>query len=150
MLARKIFIGVISFIAIFIIGIKIIGIDTYVVASDSMSPAILKNSVVYVKGVKQEDLREGDIIAFDTGDEKPVMHRIVEINDLEIITKGDGNDANDNPIRYNNVIGKVIFHIPVIGLLFYNIYFWLIILSLILIYYLSKMFIKELKKSKEQ
>ena len=101
---------------------RLAGIDSYVVVSGSMEPAIPVGSMVYSKACDPAELGEGDIIVFyeTMGSGVPVTHRIVE-NDTdkgEIITKGDANAQADlAPVIYNNVTGKVVMHVPYLGLL---------------------------------
>jgi signal peptidase len=143
---KKVSIGVIALIAITLLGLRLFGFNSYVVGSDSMYPAIPKNSVVYVRRVEPVSLEVGDIIAFESNSDLPLMHRIIEIKADEIITKGDANDNQDAPISFNEIIGKVSFHIPFIGFLFYNVSFWLIVVCFVLLYYLIMIFSKEMKK----
>lgn len=111
-----------------------------------MHPAVPKFSLVYVKKTeKLEDLEIGDVIAFQ-GSEKPVLHRIIKIDGEMIQTQGDANNAPDAPIYLNQVIGKMVFSIPYLGILFGSAYPWLILLSLIIILYLARQLIKDIKK----
>ncbi len=96
---------------------KVFGLAEFNVITGSMEPKLPVGSLVYVKAASFEDLKEKDIIAFDKG-ATVITHRIVSINesDMLITTKGDANDANDfTPVPYQDVIGKVVFHIPVYG-----------------------------------
>lgn len=96
------------------------GIDQYAVTSGSMEPAIPLGSMVYSAQTEPSTLEAGDIIVFgdnEAGDE-PITHRVVEnrVGDGEVITKGDANEQNDlNPVIYANILGKVQFHVPVLG-----------------------------------
>ena len=98
------------------------GIDSYVVVSGSMEPAIPVGSMVYSKPVDPATLQPGDIIVFYNTDQKdsvPVTHRVVENHTEagEIITKGDANSQADIfPASYYNIGGKVVAHIPKLGL----------------------------------
>jgi signal peptidase len=46
-----------------------------------------------------------------------VTHRIVRIDPEQnrVHTKGETNDTEDPPVHFNNVIGVVKFHIPLLG-----------------------------------
>ncbi|MGI6769094.1 MAG: signal peptidase I [Bacilli bacterium] len=122
------------------------GYRYYVPESSSMHPAVPKFSLVYVKKTeKLEDLEIGDVIAFQ-GSEKPVLHRIIKIDGEMIQTQGDANNVPDAPIYLNQVIGKMVFSIPYLGILFGSAYPWLILLSLIIILYLARQLIKDIKK----
>ncbi len=101
---------------------RLTGIDSYVVVSGSMEPAIPVGSMVYSRPVDPATLQPGDIIVFYGSNQKesvPVTHRVVENHTEtgEIITKGDANaNADMQPAAYINVAGKVVAHIPKLGL----------------------------------
>lgn len=97
------------------------GIKTFAVLSGSMEPAILTGSLAYVDtGVECNEIAEGDVVAFDIGDNKVVTHRVVE-NDVDgqiMITKGDANvDVDLAPVTYADYIGETVFSIPYLGFL---------------------------------
>lgn len=100
-----------------VLGITPVGITA--IASDSMHPTFGKGSGVITLKVKEDKLKEGDIISF-TKDNKTVIHRInkVEKEDKEIryYTKGDANNTvDDGYITYEDINNKVLFSIPLIG-----------------------------------
>lgn len=76
------------------------------VTSESMYPTLKRGDLVFIRGVdKPEDLNVGDIIAF----EDPsgfAIHRIVELEGSLITTKGDANQDADQPIVFDDVIGR--------------------------------------------
>lgn len=91
-----------------------------------MERAIHTGSVVIVADREPLELIEGDIITFISNDPlyfgKIVTHRIVDIADYRdsvmFITKGDANEDNDGAAALPaNVIGEVVFHIPLLGYL---------------------------------
>lgn len=98
---------------------KLFGIQSYTVLTGSMEPNIPVGSLIYVKSVEPELLQPGDVALFYEGvGDVPIAHRVVEnvYGESELITKGDANEKNDiAPIPYQNVIGKVLVHIPVLG-----------------------------------
>jgi signal peptidase len=135
---------VLIFLALIILHFS--GYRYYVPVSSSMHPAVPKYSLVYIKKVEElEDLKVGDVIAFQ-GKEKPVLHRIIKIEGEMIQTQGDANNAPDAPINFNQIIGKMVFSIPYLGILFGSPYPWLILLSLIIILYLGRQLINEIQK----
>ena len=96
---------------------RFLGYGIYNVVSGSMEPEIPVGSVVYVEGVRAEDVTGGDVIAFQSGD-SVIIHRVVENQVVEgkFTTKGDANAENDmNPVGYNELIGRVCLHYPVVG-----------------------------------
>lgn len=99
---------------------RVFGYNIYTVISGSMEPAIPTGSLVYVKTVPAEEIKEKEIIAFygAMDGEAIITHRVVANSEImgEFITKGDANKTNDmNPIPYANYIGKVELSVPVLG-----------------------------------
>ncbi len=99
---------------------KFFGLTPYNVISGSMKPTIPVGSVVYASQVPIESLTSGDIIVFSdavTGNSR-ITHRIVEVDEAnrQFRTKGDANTAVDpSPVAFHHVLGKVVFHLPVLG-----------------------------------
>jgi len=101
---------------------QVVGADeSYVVQSSSMSPAIGAGDLVMVNDVETDDIDNGDIITFRTGDEATtVTHRVVDISredDITLFTtKGDANEEPDSePVAAENVVGRVWFSVPLLG-----------------------------------
>ena len=112
-------IAIVLIIAIPIAIPKLFGLQEYNVISGSMEPTISVGSIVYVKGQNWNQLSEGDIIAFESG-ASVVTHRIKEMHNdtMTITTKGDANNVADfNDVDFSNVIGRVVAHFPVFGLI---------------------------------
>jgi signal peptidase I len=89
----------------------------FVPLSDTMSPAINKFDMVFWEKVSPEQIKVGDIVAFDaSGFNYPIIHRVVEVNDKGIITKGDNNPSSDESrfgvIPFDKIIGKTTFVVP--------------------------------------
>jgi signal peptidase I len=100
---------------------QLLGYEIYDVVSGSMEPALPVGSVVYVEPVMPEEVAVGDIIAFSSGD-SVITHRVTEnrIVEGEIYTKGDANDTADfSPVAYDQVIGRVKYHLPLLGQLLF-------------------------------
>ena len=96
---------------------RLFGYDMYNVVSGSMAPEIPVGSMIFVEAVDSGELKEDDIIAFYRNG-SVITHRVVENNILEgkITTKGDANNTEDMaPVTYKEVIGRVRFHIPILG-----------------------------------
>lgn len=93
----------------------IFGYKNFVIVSRSMEPTIHKEDVIFVKKVKQDEIKENDIIAFKDGD-SITTHRIVSIKEQDGIknykTKGDNNNIEDNGyVTYEEIEGKYSFKI---------------------------------------
>ena len=80
-------------------------------------PTIPVGSMIFVSPTDWREIEEGDIIAYHSGD-SVVTHRVVEKNIFlgEFITKGDANNTEDLlTISYEKLIGRVEYHVPVLG-----------------------------------
>jgi len=101
---------------------QVIGADeSFVVLSDSMSPAIGAGSMVYVNDVPSGQIGTGDVITYrsDSVGER-VTHRVVEVverdGEKQFRTQGDANEEPDpNLVAPSQVVGRVAFDIPLIG-----------------------------------
>ncbi len=96
---------------------RLAGIETLTVVSGSMEPTIPVGSLVFVDNSAPEDIKEGEIIAFQNSGIY-VTHRAVEnrVLDGEFVTKGDANQEVDlNTVTYDHFAGKVFFHVPMLG-----------------------------------
>jgi len=91
--------------------------DTPVVAvfSESMLPSLEKGDLVVVQG--GQEIKLGDIVIYDSPIYKyPIIHRVVNIVDSGVTTKGDHNSAADPwTTRLSNIHGKAILRIPYLG-----------------------------------
>ena len=109
--------------ALLLAGARVLGLQVYTVLSGSMEPNYHVGSIIYVKEVDPATLQVGDAISFMISDNTVATHRIVEVlpdeNNPSVIrfrTKGDNNDIEDtNPVHCNNVLGKVVGTIPLLG-----------------------------------
>ena len=93
------------------------GYEIYNVVSGSMEPTIPVGSIIYVKEIDPSDIYSGDIIAFKSGD-SVIMHRVTQNKVVEgtFTTKGDANNGEDmNDVPYEDLIGIVVKHIPIMG-----------------------------------
>ncbi len=108
------------------------------VVTGSMSGTIEIGDGVIVK--LTSDIKEKDIIVYKK-EEILITHRLIKMEDNSLLTKGDANNVQDDPITKDVVIGKVIFVIP-------NIHFWkkaivVILIILICIYVIAQQIINK-------
>lgn len=101
---------------------SIFGHRIYIVETGSMLPELKIDSMIIVRELGPEKINIGDIITYygHSGENK-ITHRVVAIenNGEYFITRGDANNVDDPlPVTEENLIGKVSFHIPYVGLLF--------------------------------
>ena len=90
------------------------GYGAAVVLSGSMEPELSVDDLVVIK--ETDDIAENDVIVYQSGNSL-VIHRVIEINGDEIVTKGDANNTIDDPITLSAVKGKLLFAIPFIGII---------------------------------
>lgn len=88
------------------------GYGAAVVLSGSMEPELSINDLIIVK--KTDDFQVDQVVVYQDGNSL-VVHRILEIRENEVITKGDANNTEDEPIEKSRIKGKVIFMIPGVG-----------------------------------
>ena len=92
--------------------VNIFGYSIFEVATGSMHGSIEVGDAVLVKIGSKYDV--GDVVTYQNGDDF-ITHRIVSIQDDYVITKGDANNVNDNPIDNKLVLGKVVKIMPRLG-----------------------------------
>ena len=101
------------------VGIRALGMASFVVTGGSMEPTIHKGSLVIDEPVSADKLRLGDVITFDHYDQT-TTHRIVGIegsaNGTMFSTKGDANQVSDpEPLTFPGRVGLVKLAVPGLG-----------------------------------
>ena len=93
---------------------NIFGYTFFEVATGSMADTIEIGDVVIVE--LTADVRKNDIIVYKE-EENFITHRLIDINENgEFITKGDANNTEDKPVNETQVLGKVTYIIPKLGI----------------------------------
>lgn len=96
----------------------ILGFRAYIIITESMKPSINPGDIIVIKEVKDEDLSVNDIVTVETKTGINT-HRIVRIEpglNKQYVIKGDNNNVEDEgTIEINQILGKMIFRIPVLG-----------------------------------
>ena len=93
---------------------------TLTVISHSMYPALNRGDLILVKEAAPEEIEVGTVVVFRHGGGLAV-HRVVSIKGETITTRGDANPAADDPITYDDIVGRVptigdsLVKIPLIG-----------------------------------
>ena len=101
---------------------RVAGYSGMLVLSESMQDAIPKGSFILTRAVEPEELQVGDDITFMVNPTTSVTHRIVDIH-LQadgrpiIRTQGVNNPVPDTPVANENIVGKVVYHSLLLGLL---------------------------------
>lgn len=93
------------------------GFRIFRVGSGSMEPNLKVNDIVIIR--KVDDYKVNDIVTYNNNNEEYITHRIIRVNDDEVVTKGDSNNKEDNPIKRKNIIGKLVFKITGLGFITY-------------------------------
>jgi signal peptidase len=102
---------------------SIFGYRFYQVLTPSMEPEFGAGDMIFIKLCGPEEVQEGDVVTFSPNRNAKtyLTHRVVEVRAEEsegapvIVTKGDANNLEDPPISGNALVGKYLFHIPVMG-----------------------------------
>lgn len=90
------------------------GFGMTVVLSGSMEPELSVDDLLIVTPADTYEV--GDVVVFQT-QRTAVVHRIVAIDGETVITRGDANSGNDEPITVQNIKGRVVCAIPFVGLI---------------------------------
>ncbi len=89
------------------------GVGASVVLSGSMEPTLSVNDLVIVRAAGS--YAEGDVVVYQSGSSL-VIHRIVRVEDEYVVTKGDANNTEDDPVSLSAVKGRMAFAVPYLGL----------------------------------
>lgn len=90
----------------------IFGYSFFNVATGSMKPEINQNDIIIVKSFDNYVIN--DIVTYKK-DNDYITHRVVMVNDNNLITKGDANNTTDSAITMDDVLGKVVKVLPNAG-----------------------------------
>ena len=111
--------NIFNFISIRVLGNKLPTINGYSVLeiiSGSMEPKFKIGDLIVID-TKITKFKEKDIVTFKDVNGEFVTHRIIEINEDEIITKGDNNNTIDEAIEKEDIVGRYIYKLDGIGAL---------------------------------
>lgn len=89
------------------------GFSMFEVQTGSMEDEINPGDWIIVKNT--DKLKLNDIITYKFGEEY-ITHRIIEVYNGIYVTKGDANNAKDEPITEEQVVGKVVKILPHFGI----------------------------------
>ena len=117
--------AIIVLLAVLLVGVRIFGVQVLTILSPSMEPKYPTGSVIYLVKEDPAKLKVNDVITFKISGNMTATHRIIEIvpdeDDQSIVrfrTKGDNNDTADGSlVNLNDVVGKPVFCIPLLGYL---------------------------------
>jgi hypothetical protein len=100
-----------------------IGINKSEFSGFRFEDGLNKGDIMFIVGVKPQNIKIGDIIIFDAGQQAPVIHRVIHIKDENgtyvFSTEGDNNNGQlsfEKSINQNQVVGKAVFRLaPYLG-----------------------------------
>ena len=123
---------------------NLFGYTFFEVATGSMEKTINIGDVVIVNLTK--DVNENDIIVYKD-DNNFITHRLIKKQADKIVTRGDANNSDDKPISEDQILGKVIYIVPEIGI-YRKIFMSKEILGLVItiLILLGVLFVFEIKK----
>ncbi|MDD5110266.1 MAG: signal peptidase I [Patescibacteria group bacterium] len=79
------------------------------ITSGSMWPVLKVGDLIFVQGVKPDELKVGDIVVYEN-ERGYTIHRIIEIDPAKgmLTTQGDANNVSDKPIKITDVVGRAL------------------------------------------
>lgn len=123
------------------------GYSVFEVKTNSMADAINAGDWIIVK--YSSDIANNDIITFEQ-DGNFITHRVVESYQGTYVTMGDANNAKDEPISKDQIVGKVVKILPNFGIFRYTIFNMPVLVAFIITLYLVGLVLKTKKKAKPE
>ncbi len=144
---------------------NVFGFSILRVETSTMEPELRAGDVVLVQKTDPEDINVNDVITYRATEGvvegKTVTHQVVEKTEnpdgsYTFVTRGTKDGCvNDYPFSDSQIVGKVLFKIPVLGTLydfFSNWYGWLVVAALLLVAFGEDIYnlIRRIRDSKEE
>ena len=120
-------------------------IGALIVVTGSMEPTINIKELVVIKEQKEYNVR--DIVTYRDINNNLVTHRIVSKVENTVITRGDNNTVSDEPIKMENIEGKVCYHSIVLGEIFL---YWIKPILILMMIFLAVNIIKSIYISNKE
>ncbi len=73
-----------------------------------MWPAIREEDILEIEVVRNQPLSVGEIVLIRTENQQPLVHRIIQVHENQVITQGDRVWTADGPVRKDQIAGRVI------------------------------------------
>ena len=122
------------------------GYSVFEVQTGSMGEAIEPGDWIIVK--YSRNVKIDDIVTFKQ-DGEFITHRVIEAYQGTFVTKGDANDAKDDPITQEQIVGKVVKILPAFGIFKKTIFNPIVLVAIIVTIYLVNLTFKKNKKEKK-
>lgn len=94
--------------------VSLFGKSILVVTTESMKPTINAGDLIIISS--SNEYNKNDIVTF-VDEDICVTHRIIKNENGMFITMGDANNIADNPIKKDQILGKVIFKSHILGII---------------------------------
>jgi len=114
--------GVLALALLIVLVPRLVGVQFVTVLSDSMRPTFERGAVLVVRPVDSAAIQVDDVIVFRQAHDatSTVAHRVTAVSgdgsSASFETKGDANEMPDRgPVPAADVVGKVEFHVPLLG-----------------------------------
>ncbi|HEY4479718.1 MAG TPA: signal peptidase I [Candidatus Paceibacterota bacterium] len=75
------------------------------ITSGSMWPALHIGDLVFIQRVAKADIKVGDIVVWQNPNGFTI-HRVKELRENDLVTKGDANFTDDPAVKYEDVVGR--------------------------------------------
>ena len=122
------------------------GYSVFEVQTGSMGEAVEPGDWIVVK--YSRNIKIDDIVTFKQ-DGEFITHRVIEAYQGTFVTKGDANDAKDDPITQEQIVGKVVKILPAFGIFKKTIFNPIVLIAIIITIYLVNLTFKKNKKEKK-
>ncbi|PWJ49014.1 signal peptidase I [Quadrisphaera granulorum] len=120
-LAVGVLLCVLAALAAVVVVPRLTGATSLVVLTGSMAPGMPAGSVAVVRPVEAGALHIGDVVTYEVaGGGSLITHRVVAIGHdasgaVELTTRGDANDDDDQPVPASAVRGRLWYSVPWVG-----------------------------------
>lgn len=101
---------------------RLTGSTAYTVLTGSMEPGYPPGTLIVAKPTPGDQINPGDVVTFqpESGNPAVVTHRVVSVfyssdGQRQFVTKGDANNATDQPIIGEQIRGKMLYSVPYLG-----------------------------------
>jgi len=111
--------AVLAVLCLAFVGMRVLGLGTFIVTGGSMEPSIHKGSLVFVQPVSPSEVKVGDVITFQQYGQT-TTHRVIRIGQgsagLMFKTQGDANIVADPEDKFfPGPVGIVRLALPIAG-----------------------------------
>ncbi|MFH1866569.1 MAG: signal peptidase I [Patescibacteria group bacterium] len=77
------------------------------ITSGSMWPALKQYDLIFIQGIDARQVKIGDIVVYTNQKKAFTIHRVIELREDTIVTKGDANNVADKAISYEDIVGRL-------------------------------------------